>query len=444
MTIQGRQQFIRSEQVRLHTELEELVKKIETKPVDDLPMSMSAAALPDRWLVSLGELMESPAIKKAAASRQHIVECPAPWSEGYLRQLAAHDVWEPGRPVQPEWALPIIAERDFFIGTVLMLRNNAGEDKAYKVVFIVQGAEKFLALCPLRPASVVHDADDGAAFRVRPSRRWRCNFAVHENAADVELMPNAQIWVIPDLCHEGGVLVSTNWEPMPIRLLLAGEAAGVEEKDEEEKVSRRAKLVDDPEHDKLLQELPWLAYLDEKVGYGGAGSMGTKSRGSAEDADEEQYVPDEDEIWAALRDLEKARAEVAEEGGFEQVDFGTRVRGRRVATASEAAGAHALQAVARTELGKHFCDRRGLASTFKCTMSVHGVHSGILCRSWCHRMQHFFDAEMESIEGWDSVFTQEMVGTYIEPIELRNLDGRLLKPVSQEALCKVRAIPIGR
>ena len=59
-------------------------------------------------------------------------------------------------------------------------------------------------------------------------------------------------------------------------------------------------------------------------------------------------------------------------------------------------------------------------------------------------MQHFFDAEVESIEGWDSVFTQEMVDTYIEPIELRKLDGRLLKPETQEALCKVRAIPLGR
>ena len=95
-------------------------------------------------------------------------------------------------------------------------------------------------------------------------------------------------------------------------------------------------------------------------------------------------VPDEADMFDALKNLEKERRVVAEEGGSFQIDFATRVRGRKVATATEAAGPMAVQAVARTELGRQFCLRRGLQKTFKCTYSRHRGRdvSGVLSRSW--------------------------------------------------------------
>ena len=156
-------------------------------------------------------------------------------------------------------------------------------------------------------------------------------------------------------------------------------------------------------------------------------------------------MPEEEVVLGALADLEKARALVAEEGGLVEPDFVTRVRGRTRPTETEAAGSHALQAMARTDLGRSFCERRGLPSTFKCTLLTHGErHAGMFCRAWCHCMQHFFDAELTSVECEALVFTREVVDAYQEPTELRELAGRKLKKLSDDALCKVRALPFLR
>ena len=56
-------------------------------------------------------------------------------------------------------------------------------------------------------------------------------------------------------------------------------------------------------------------------------------------------------------------------------------------------------------------------------------------------MQHFFDAELASVDGAALEFTQEMADTYREPSELRRLDGRVLKKVTADALRKVKALP---
>ena len=217
---------------------------------------MSAAALPDKFLECLGALLEDPSVRSAATAsmaRDVKEECPPPWSVAYCVQLATHVAWEPKACAQPDWAKPIIAERELFAGSVLLLLDPDGNEHPYKVVYAVK-SPFYLALTPLRGEHVDLSAGEGPAFRDRALRRWRCNFAKHESAADVPGHLRAPVWFLPQARYEGGVSVSATLEPMPIQFWLRGEATFADDdEDELEGRVRKSKSVDDLEHDKLLQ-----------------------------------------------------------------------------------------------------------------------------------------------------------------------------------------------
>ena len=176
----------------------------------------------------------------------------------------------------------------------------------------------------------------------------------------------------------------------------------------------------------------------------GGGAGRTKGLGSADVGEgRELPVPDEEELLEALTSLQKARAEVSSGGGLDQVDFAVRVRGRVRPHAIEEAGAMALQAVARADLGRDFCHRRHLQSTFKCTWAawMSEANAGILRRAWCHRMQFFLDAELSSDEGAALTFTDDLIASYIEPIEMRAFPEGGLHARLAERVRLVRRIP---
>ena len=180
-------------------------------------------------------------------------------------------------------------------------------------------------------------------------------------------------WFIPDLQHEGGVLVSSSSEPMPVRLWLLGEAMQKDESAGGGDARPKSKLTDDPEHDILIKEFPWLSFLDEKLGFCGMGAPvkekgGSSSKGT--EGDDADPLPEEEEIVAGLTALERARDVVAAEGGMLHTHFVTRVRGRAIATDAEEAGPMGLQGVARTDAANDFCARRHVFTTFKCTWTT--------------------------------------------------------------------------
>ena len=177
------------------------------------------------------------------------------------------------------------------------------------------------------------------------------------------------------------------------------------------------------------------------VAVGGSSSR-AKSSKDVEKSEDLLEVPDEAEVFEALKMLEKERSAVAEEGGLTQVDFATRVRGRAVATLSEDAGPMGVQGVARTELARQLCARRGLQHTFKCTYSVHGRDaSGVLSRAWCHRMQFFLDFELASEDGEGVLITDDIVSSYGEPTELASLDKQKMSWATRERLIFIRNLP---
>ena len=53
---------------------------------------------------------------------------------------------------------------------------------------------------------------------------------------------------------------------------------------------------------------------------------------------------------------------------------------------------------------------------------VSGVPTcGALARSWCHKMQLWYDYELGHDDGIGAVFTAELFGVYVEPAELTHL-----------------------
>ena len=86
-------------------------------------------------------------------------------------------------------------------------------------------------------------------------------------------------------------------------------------------------------------------------------------------------------------------------------------------------------------------DHHGMQITFKATFSKHGEEPArVLCRSWCHRMQYFYNLEQEA-GGPGFVFTPAMVAGYMEPDELTALVRDGSNPHWFERINVIRTIP---
>ena len=78
-------------------------------------------------------------------------------------------------------------------------------------------------------------------------------------------------------------------------------------------------------------------------------------------------------------------------------EFIVKVRGDTLAQRAAGLAADAFQAVARDRLAAPFCRRRGLQTTFRSGITLHGPEqAGALCRVWCHEVQFLFDLELAS------------------------------------------------
>ena len=198
--------------------------------------------------------------------------------------------------------------------------------------------------------------------------------------------------------------------------------------------------------DEMLTEMHWLQHLDERQGFDGEVSAlfaGTISSGSEGPAG---FAMDEDALFAGLDRLDKARAAAAAEHTARGCgDFKAIVRGGASQVVASGEAVHAMQAVcvpADRGLAYDWAKRRGLRVSFKATFHPHGVpEAKAMTRSWCHRMQHFFNLEVESGLGPELVYSRDVVDAYEEPVELTALerDGRV--PEWQARIAAIRRIP---
>ena len=79
-------------------------------------------------------------------------------------------------------------------------------------------------------------------------------------------------------------------------------------------------------------------------------------------------------------------------------------------------GADAIQGKARGELAPGFCERWGLAMSFRVDLKF-GVHTaGSLCRAWCHKAQHgLLILELFAGVPRGRAFSASDLAAYVEP-----------------------------
>ena len=129
--------------------------------------------------------------------------------------------------------------------------------------------------------------------------------------------------------------------------------------------------------------------LDDKQGFGAEDD----SAGTSDPASQPGVLAeiDEDEIWAGLAALERARiaeGDTAAASGAGR-DFVPKVRGGTSEILKSGIAVHASQGQCTNQAATDWARLYG-QTTFKATFSEHGpAESAVIVRSWCHRMQLF-------------------------------------------------------
>ena len=273
---------------------------------------------------------------------------------------------------------------------------------------------------------------------------FSCNFADFSSAADVVVGLADRLFIMFRLNHNGGTHLSSDMHPIGLGLLLAGQDQDYSKADDEGKRVRKAAR----KHDEFVIAMPWLEHLDKKLGFSDdvnsamPMASGQAARASIDSSAAMMEVGDE-AMLEALAQLEKERVAAASEHASSGCpDFASRVRGGESQVLKTGEGTHAHQAQCTNKFATAWAKRRGLQVTFKCHHLHHGItEAKLLCRSWCHRMQFFYDMEKASLAGPELVFTRALKDSYVEPIELHALALSGSNPHWAERIALIRQIP---
>ena len=438
--------------------LKELGTKVENDKACTPPLSMSAAALGEEYLVSISSMIMSPGFRSKEslkASRSVALACPWPWSNQYVRTLAKHTVWQPVEPSVPTWAKQLVRDRDFFSGNALVVRGAGGQEEAWKMLYMVKAPNFYMAVCPLREApanDVMMEGESMSGYMDRFTlRSYKCNYADMRTASDIVVADTSKLFVVFGLNHDGGVHLSSQEEPMPLEVFTYGDQAVVPDVVAGDEGDSTKCKGDDAHWDKLIQEFPWLTCLDVRSGFAGDDVGGqTKKKARAHHNPDEMFddAVDEDAVLDGLAEMERARAACELEFDRKEKAFFVVARGGESTLAATGHLHDAVQAKTTDKKyvgARDWCRRRSLQVTFKATinspLSLYSAEQGnILVRSWCHRMQHFFDMECNSGLGEDYEYGPDVVGAYEEPSELSAL-ADALPGKAQERIAFIWSIP---
>ena len=386
------------------------------------PVTMSSACWGEEELAVFGNLWQQENFR----SPTHLATRRAGVGKAPLGAPPSRNapVWQYVDPVMPRWASPLVLHRELLKGTVLIIERPDRSAEYWKLVFMVK-APYYLAMCALqRIADPAQDAltSDTASDRMDDAiYRFVCSYPSFATAADVTVGDADRLRILFRVVHEGGTRLASTSLPVDLDFILRGSQ---EDMVVEAGVPEESAPVDTG-YDELLKVMPWLLHLDDQHGFSSTkvraagGASSSKGGGNTEDDDCEL---DEETMLAGLADMEKARRSLVEEDIHEGTrDFHPKIRGGPSQMLKSGEAVHAAQGASNNN-GSAWAKRHGLQVSFKATYSEYGVaNSNALVRSWCHRMQHFYDVEVAARAGLDFVFSQDVLDAYIEPTELTAL-----------------------
>ena len=99
----------------------------------------------------------------------------------------------------------------------------------------------------------------------------------------------------------------------------------------------------------------------------------------------------------------------------------------------------AVAGVASGFLATSFCRNRGEQLMMRFDLSAHGgaANCGILARAFCHRMQHFFNAELSDPRIAGKPFPDAVIDAYKEPSEFIKFAAT---PLLEQTAKRIKAI----
>ena len=451
MLIRSEQHIARkNEEVRL--QIDEVMQqkhmlegRLSATSDDPGPITMSGSSLGKLDLDNFLRLYDDPdyaSIKRVAAVRTNVTTAPAPCTE---LKATGEDPWSWSEGAMPAWAKALAPYREFFEYAALVTTNPDGSHRFFKVVYITQ-SPVYVAVTEMIPVEHFHTTHplDTSSKQIQKdfvTYAFKCNFGKMMSAEGMPDVNLDQLHFLPNLRHEGGTRITSNECISPVLRYMWGKA-DVKEKKPAEKKARKEKDVD-PEYEELLKLYPWLQHLDFSEGFTRDQRAVTESQAASSSGGLEPLpVIDEDELMAGLAKVEKAReAEVAVGSDMGLVDFFVSIRGGRRHLGKKGVYDDAVQAKS-SKRGHQWAKDRGLQVTFKATFSKHGEDgSRVLARSWCHRMQHFFNLQQEH-GGPGFKFTKKMIEDYLEPAELTRMSETMENPLWAERIFSLQGIPI--
>ena len=291
-------------------QLEDLLAKDKKESEVHPPVCMSVAALEEFDLEKMETLIESKefcAPKRIGLLRASITSAPLPESLPALP--AGTEVWCRREPQQPAWASVVAEHREFFSDCVLVFCDG-GVTKYYKFVYGAQKPNTYLAICELHPIANYTASPLPAAPTAKQlisssfDIAFKCNYADMATAADLPPLELTQLSVMFGLKHRGGTVVTAVGSPVPLQRFLHGGPTP------KESMPAPAKdLVVDKEFESLVLDMPWLEHLTLSDSFvAGVKKASARQEPSGSTAKLVEFECEEDEIFAALDKIEKARA----------------------------------------------------------------------------------------------------------------------------------------
>ena len=407
------------------------------------PMCMSVSALTEKDLEQFQELVERPSFRSPARLKKVRTDVAfAPPVEPNLPLREGQVVWQRQEAVMPGWARDLIRHRDFFDECALVTTDETGQQSFFKIVYCVQ-SPGYMAVCKLVPTQVPpSDLPTGAsAMQLHMAYRrhyFKCNFADMMSAADMPAATHRSLQVLWGLNHEGGVLLSSQFDPEPLHPYLVGkeQRASAQPKDKQEK---------DELYERMVIDMPWLQHLDMLEGFEKSVRAAEKTAAaSSKKVPDDVFEVDEEVLLSALTKLEKAKAAEADHAKTHgHVDFYCKeCYGDSTLVATRGSIYHdAVQGHCIGQAADSWARTHNLQVTFKCTFTEHEeVPSRVITRAWVDRMQFFFNMAMSSdVEPF--VYTEEQKDSYLEPDELTRLVPTLTKGSTLKRVAILRRIP---
>jgi hypothetical protein len=412
---------LREEAETLRQQRDLLADRLSAGQGDARPITMAECALAEEDLVRFNSTMASPAfraVKRMEALRAAAVEAPMPTGQDMRDAMEREVVYAPPWPAMPAWARAIAAQREAFASTAIVAQLGLGESACWKVVYAVQ-RPCYVALGRL---SVVDDYERnhdaiGPRWHDLSHRvlRFHCNFAEVCSAADVPEVSQAQLFVIPNLVHTGGMEVVSHCHEVPFLRFLS-------ELPEPPRPEAGARQRGRPESgdakDELVKKHPWLAVLDAKEGFDAHGGPGSSAAEGSQEGIAMDAPDDEADLLSAMRELDLARDALAGSSTDAYDDFKTAVLGGAWLLHTHGIPFDAVQGAARGAFAKDFCARRGVQLAIRFSYNSYGAElCGVMARAWCHKMQFFLNLERRTPAGAAVVITRDHHDEYSEPTE---------------------------